>query len=387
MTVLPRILTIDPTGVSARLVRAAIDLTDQVVVQTDIPHSAAALAELSVNPYHLVVCAVRLYEDDIDGYALAQQIIPHLPNTAVVLIGENSDPDAQFDGNAIMIKRPLDPQHFFKVFQCALEGRDIRTALSSAGEATQPTQDLGPIPALDLAAVDKIIDELLRDVAPLSLVLATREGEVLLERGTDSRLDREQLAQAVLPAAQATIQVGHLARGKPSALSFYDGDQYDIFVLSIGYHHVLCLVFDGKGGSKLFGAVRNYAQRAALDVIALMGEGAFSLNHTNSAGHKGRKKPSRQPQVMDMAQESPAAVMHTPETDAPAATDVPATPRLQLEPLDNFDPALLDQLDGLNSADADALFDLDTLGEIAKGRDRNGGALTYEEAQRLGIVQ
>ncbi|MCL4248621.1 MAG: hypothetical protein KJ065_10795 [Anaerolineae bacterium] len=387
MTVLPRILTIDPTGVSSRLVRAAIDLTDQVVAQTDIPHSAAALAELSVNPYHLVVCAARLYEDDMDGYALAQQILPHLPETAVVLIGESSDPDVQFDGNALLIKRPLDPQQFFKVFQCALEGKDIRTALRSAGEPAQQNQDLGPIPTLDLAAVNKIIDDLLRDVAPLSLVLATRNGEVLLERGTDSRLDREQLAQAVLPAVQATIQVGHLARGKPSALSFYDGDQYDIFVLSIGYHHVLCLVFDGKGGSKLFGAVRNYAQRAALDVIALMGEGAFSLNHANPGGHKGRRKAARQAQVMDMAQESAAAVMPTPEIGVSSVADVPTAPRLQLEPVDNFDPTLLDQLDDLNSADADALFDLDTLGEIAKGRDRNGGALTYEEAQRLGIVQ
>ncbi|MBE0691294.1 MAG: hypothetical protein IH587_14340, partial [Anaerolineae bacterium] len=252
MTVLPRILTIDPTGVSARLVRAAIDLTDQVVIQTDVPHSAAALSELNLNPYQLVVCAVRLYGDEMDGYTLVQQIMPHLPDTGIVLIGEYGDADVEFDGNAIMVRRPLEPQHFFRVFQHALEGRDIRTAVNGSGAApAQQVQDAGNIPTLDLAAVSKIIGTLLRDVAPLSLILATRAGEVLLQRGTDTRLDGDLLAQAVLPATQSTIEVGHLTRGKGSALTFYDGDHYDIFALSIGYHHVLCLVFDGKGGSKL----------------------------------------------------------------------------------------------------------------------------------------
>lgn len=385
MTVLPRILTIDPTGVSARLVRAAIDLTDQVVIQTDVPHSTAALSELNLNPYQLVVCAVRLYEDEVDGYTFVQQIMPHLPETAIVLVGEDGDTEVEFDGNAVMFRRPLDPQVFFRVFQYALEGRDVRMAVNGHGPAqVAQIEDAGHIPTLDLAAVNTIIDVLLRDIAPLSLILATRAGEVLLHRGTDKRLDSEELARAVLPAAQSTIQVGHLTRGKGSSLSFYDGDYYDVFVLSVGYHHVLCLVFDGKGGSKLFGAVRSYAQRAAQDIIALMGEGAYNLNHTGV-----KKKNVRQSQVMDMVPEiEPAAVRAERIEDQLETAEVEAQPqRLQLEPLDNFDPSLLDQLDALDSSDADALFDLDTLAEIAKGPDQNGGALTYEEAQRLGIVQ
>ncbi|MCA9907588.1 MAG: hypothetical protein KC519_02990 [Anaerolineae bacterium] len=372
---------------SARLVRAAIDLTDQIVIQTDVPHSTAALSELNLNPYQLVVCAVRLYEDEVDGYAFVQQIMPHLPDTAIVLIGEDGDSDAEFDGNAVMMRRPLDPQQFFRVFQYALQGRDVRSALNGQSPAQAALlDDAGHIPVLDLAAVSKIIDVLLRDIAPLSLVLATRAGEVLLQRGTDKRLDGEQLAQAVLPATQSTIQVGHLTRGKGSSLSFYDGDHYDIFVLSIGYHHVLCLVFDGKGGSKLFGAVRSYAQRAAQDIIALMGEGAYNLNHTGV-----KKKNMRQSQVMDVVQEIEQAALlraeHIDDQLETAEVEAPAPQRLQLEPLDNFDPALLDQLDGMDSSDADALFDLDALAEIAKGPDHNGGELTYEEAQRLGIVQ
>ncbi|MBE0689306.1 MAG: hypothetical protein IH587_04195, partial [Anaerolineae bacterium] len=92
----------------------------------------------------------------------------------------------------------------------------------------------------------------------------------------------------------------------------------------------------------------------------------------------------------DMAQEIEPAVVRADHIDEQLETAevAPLPPqRLQLEPLDNFDPALLDQLDIVNSADADALFDLDTLGEIARGPDRSGGALSYEEAQRLGIVQ
>lgn len=40
-------------------------------------------------------------------------------------------------------------------------------------------------------------------------------------------------------------------------------------------------------------------------------------------------------------------------------------PRLQLEPIQNFDPAILDQLATLDTAEADALFDPDLLAEIA----------------------
>ena len=80
--------------------------------------------------------------------------------------------------------RLLDPQQFFRVFQYALQGRDVRSALNGQSPAQAALlDDAGHIPVLDLAAVSKIIDVLLRDIAPLSLVLATRAGEVLAFAG------------------------------------------------------------------------------------------------------------------------------------------------------------------------------------------------------------
>ncbi len=46
MAGIPRIITVDPTGVIARIVRSAVDLLDLSVIQIDVPTGSGALDEL-----------------------------------------------------------------------------------------------------------------------------------------------------------------------------------------------------------------------------------------------------------------------------------------------------------------------------------------------------
>jgi hypothetical protein len=384
MNAIPRILTVDPTGAASRLVRAVVELSDQLVIQTDVPSAEEALAELGRVPYQLVVTALRL-ENGVDGAGLIAHIHSELPELPAILIVEANEAEFALDGNVVVMQRPLDAQAFLRAVLHALDGRDMRhTQETHVGEV----HDMGSVPALDLAAVGKIIESLLRDVTPLRMMLATRTGEVLLERGNDQTINREEIAAALLPAIQSTIQMGGIVGGKITVMNFYDGDQYDIFMLAVGYHHFLCLIFEGANGAKQIGVVRSYAQRAAQDIVAMLGGQAYALNSSKprSSG-KARTKPVRATRAApDVVQEiAPIAVRG--ESFAATRETSPDTSRVQLEPIADFDPSLLDQLDALNHADADALFDMDSLAEFARSPGREPGLLSDDEARQLGIVQ
>lgn len=384
MSQLPRILTVDPTGAAARLVRAVIELSDAAFIQTDVPTSDEALAELSRASFDLLVTAYQL-ENDVDGIMLVTHVQAELPSLAAIVVADEDDPEFELYGNAIGFRRPLNAQHFVHALLNGVEGNDMHSTTEHPPVAMGI--DAGEIPPLDLGAVGKIIERLEGDISPLRLILASRAGEILLERGTDNRINRDEVTQALLPAIQSNIQMGALVGGKIAALNFYDGDRYDVFMLAVGYHHFLCLVFDGTNGAKQIGAVRSYAQRATLDIVALLGGQAYALPTPAAKGKKARSKSERIPRQAAPVAPQPEPVAVRADGFAAVLETQPELPRLQLDPIENFDPSLLDQLDALNMGDADALFDLDVLGEIARSPGRERGLLSDDEARQLGIVQ
>jgi CheY-like chemotaxis protein len=388
MSGIPRILAVDPIGALARLVHAVVDLSEETVIQTHVPNGVEALAELKRVPYTLVVSTVVL-DEEMDGFALCEQVQSVAPDASVILIGDEHTQEVELTGHAVLLRRPFDPHQFLRIFVNGLEGKDL---LAGADTTNAQPFEQHSIPALDLNATSKMIDALLRDVSPLKMLLVTRAGEVLLERGAEKRLNREQLAQALLPAVQSTIHMGSMVGGKITTLNFYDGDTYDIFVLSVGYHHFLCLVFDGKTGGKQIGAVRSYATRTTQDIAALLAGQEYMMPRTNGAGaHKRSRKarPVTGPLAPVASVEKPAepiAVRAAVFEALPEPEPEPA--RLQLEPIADLDLSLFDNLGSLNPDDADALFDLDniSLNDLPTvGRER--GLISGDEARRLDILK
>lgn len=394
MSHLPRILTLDPTGTTQRLVRAVVELSEQAIIQTDVPTTEAALAELERSAYDVVVSALELYSD-MDGMTLATQVQAALPETRFIVVG-GAEVESTFDERIVLLGRPLDPQVFLRVLIAAANGESMipRTHTTAT---TAALVDYGAVPTINLSGVASIIETLMADLSPLGLWLVTREGEVLLERGTDRQLDRDQVAQALLPAMTTNIQMGMIVGGKIANMNFYDGDRYDVFALGIGYHHFLCLIFDGKFGAKQLGAVRTYALRAAQDIIALLGAHAFAVQSAPNAGKRPRAgaKAARTTPVRAINEE----VTATP-TPALETTDVSSwnsangdqggggdegRERVMLDPIVDFDPSLLDQLNAFDAADADDLFDLDRIAEMAKDVGV-GNLVSGDDAFRRGFV-
>jgi hypothetical protein len=187
------------------------------------------------------------------------------------------------------------------------------------------------------------------------------------------------LTGVLLPTVNTTIEMSHLVGGRASALQIFEGESYIIYVLSVGYHHFVCLVFDGQVGGRQLGAVNRYGRRAAEDLIAIIGANALRI-----------ERPAKI--------EAPASVVEeVEEVIEPAAvraeewgeeTKPPEPEPLKLDPIENLDVNLFDekQLGTLDASAADDLFDPDKLAEIANETRRDRGPLSYDEARELGII-
>ena len=369
------------------MVRAAVDLFDRPVVQVDVPGSWEALDEIQRGGYNLVVTALHV-DKHMKGFELALRVSQLSPSTAVIILAEADaleelDDETTAESPFVYMRRPVDVGHFIQVVHAALHGEDVFKVSPPATHLAPITLDeLGPVPTLDPKATDVIVDTLMRDVGARTIVLSNRGGDTLLERGAIGAIDRTQLTQALLPMVRTTIAMGSLVGGHIATLQYFDGDNFDVFVLSVGYHHFLSLIFDGQAGARQFGSVTRFGRRAAEDLKALLGSAAYKLEPPPLLEPE---PPVAEPEETPEEVVEPIAV----KAETWEADDTPLPepePEPAVEPIGNFDISIFDGLAALDNQAADDLFNPERLAEIANESRRGRGPLTYEEARELGIV-
>jgi hypothetical protein len=317
------------------------------------------------------------------------------PDTAIIVLGDGSDPD-EFDEETlrespyVYLRRPVDTQKFLRLINAGLDGVNLKTVLAApaaSAPAPVPGASMGSVPVVDLAAAQSIIDRLLIDIGSMALILATRTGDVLIERGAVGYVNREKLANALTPALLTSIDVKDLVGGQLYTLQFYDGDQYDLFVMSVGLHHFLCAVFDGQSGSRQFGVVNRFGRRAVEDLVALIGVSAFTVDKVAAPRPAG--EPTRRTRPVPRVRETGEELEALQRSILGEATPPPPAP----EPVAAAEPisADIDELAALFSGDLKAesgedLFDLDSLGEMVNQNLQNQkGKLGWDEAKKIGL--
>lgn len=390
MVSLPRVITVDPSGDAARYVRAAVELAERPIIQVDVPSGEEAIAELNRGGYQLLVSSLTL-DNGTNGIDLAQIARQVNPQSAVILIDgdgalEPQDEAALHDARIVLFRRPFDAQQFVRVVSAGIEGRDVFKAYAPPVAAVNGNDNLdhGAIPPLDLKAAGQMIDALLTDIGALAIVLASRKGELLLERGAVGYMDRDQLAAILAPMVNTVIDMRQVVGGQQIAsLQFYDGETYDVFVLSVGLHYFMCLIFDGQVGSRQFGAVNRFGRRTAEDLIQLLGASAFNL-HRPAPSENGNQRHALNESEPQAEEEPIEPLVERAEIwGEPAATPEPEP--IRLEPIADFDPSIFDSAT-VDPGLADELFDPDRLAEIANQTRRERGPLSYDEARELGII-
>lgn len=405
MTPFPRILTVDPAGSAAELVRAALRLVERPAIQVNVPGGIEAFDEVEHGRFRLLITAHDL-GGELDGLELARHVRQRQPETNIVLLAGPQDALDhvelelnQESGAFVVLRQPIDAHQLLRIIVAALEGRDVLLAAYTASRgASEPQGAAPPVPGLDPGAASRILDSALTDVGAMAVVLSSRAGEVLLERGAVGYLDREQLTLALMPTVNATIDMARLIGGRPAALLYYDGEHYDVFVLSVGLHHFLILVFDGQSGLRSYGAVNRYGRRASEDLIALIGASAliFEAAPPEPATVEAEPVPALEPEAAPEAL-APAELPPAPAPSRKRKTSIRqavATPPLEpeVEPVSDFDSSILlslfnaDDLQALEDHALGDLFNPERLAEIASETRHENGPLSYEEARELGLI-
>lgn len=394
MPSLPRIITVDVSGTIARIVRAAADLTDRPVRILDVPSGPEALEELQHGGCDLVVTAWELYDDRMRGLQLAIQVAQTAPGTGIIILGDVDDPDptdelVSEESPFIYMRRPVDIHQFVRVLMAGLDGEEMRAALQApvTGGVENPA-NFGPVPSMDLKKAQAICDSLQRDLNAMAIVLASREGEVLLSRGQTGALNAEKMTSALLPMIMTTIHMKEMVGGQASSLQYYDGQDFDVFVLSAGLHHFLCIVFDGEQGARQFGAVNRFGRRASEDLIGLLGANAFIIQPPTLVQEEAEKQPARtqprhRPKTVVVEDDVPLA-----RAQELAAPPVPEPEPVRLDPIPELDLSIFDGLGDLDENLEDDLFDPDKLAELVNQLDasKSDNKLSLEDAERIGLI-
>ncbi len=383
MPSLPRVITVDPTQNISRIIRSAVDLLGISIIQIDAPSGSDALEELRRGGANLIVTSWEL-DDEMQGLILALEVKQIAPDTGVLMLATEDDPetvDEETGGEQpfVYLRRPVDVHQLLRVFIAGLKNENIIEAAKAMDNSESNIVDHGPLPPLNLQNARTIIKQMLIDVGAMAIILSARNGEVLLEDGAPGYLDRELLTKALIPTVMTNINMSALVGGQSQTLHFYDGDDKDVFVLSVGLHHFMCVVYDGQAGGRQFGSITRYGRRAAQDLIALLGASAYMINEPEVSKPALPTPVSKRKAATNEVQKVELELAVKPETQVTEPEPV------KLDPIQNFDMGLFDQLGGLDSTDADDLFNIDRLAEMVNtGSGRK--EISFDEAIELGVL-
>jgi hypothetical protein len=224
------------------------------------------------------------------------------------------------------------------------------------------------------------------DLLAMSIILIDRAGNILLERGPSSNyIDRGALTNALMPSMRANIDMRDIVGGDATTLHFYDGDHRDVYTLSVGMHHMLCIAFDGEKGQREFGAVNRYGRKAAMDLIALLGAEAFFVRRDMPEETEETPLRRRATITTPVVEEEEAPLARAEGFEVESSGGDLEKIEMEAIPDEAFDPSFLDQLDELDTSQADELFDIDNVGEVVANL-KSQHTISETDAIQLGIL-
>lgn len=400
MASVPRILTVDPYGNISAQIRAAFELMDRYVTQIDVPNAEVALEEFKRGGIDAVIASWTL-GDKMQGWLLAGQLQQIDPTIAVILLGNYGDiemDDATREQSPyVYLRRPFDIPQLIRVLSAALDHGDIFEAIKTPVLAgVQSISDMGPVPSINVDRARDVLRELIRDLNPISVILSTREGEIVALEGTNmSDFPTEEISHVIMNSILANLDLRDYIGGNASAFQYFDGDVYDIYALSVGLHHFVLVVFEGSAGSRQLGAVSNYGRKRVEGLIGVLGANAWILQ-------RRAPEPEEDKEVMRRSQQRPQTVVEEEPVieleRAQITSEVPTVkvaeeefvsnlPQMEAISEDEFD---LNAIFGGNmEGSMEDMFSLDALGEIVQEEDSKkdaGPTISWDDAEKFGLL-
>jgi hypothetical protein len=262
----------------------------------------------------------------------------------------------------------------------------MSAAMQSQSEPTTTENNLGDVPKIDASAAKDVLEKLQRELNSMAIILADRTGASLFEVGTTQFIDRNELARSLVPMMQTNMGMRGIVGGQVNSIQFFDGDNYDVFVLSVGLHHFVSVVFEGEQGARQFGFVNRFGRKAVEDLIGIIGANAFFI--MPSAPPPQREElPKRQTITAKAVEVDQPLELARAEIDLFEEPIIPEPEAPLLEPIADLN---FDDLFGSDGMEIDeSLFDFDSLEEVIKDNDKQfrKGKLSWDDAKDLGVLK
>ncbi len=374
----PRIIIVDPQRRLYHLVRAAMELMERRPRLIETYSGEDALAELRAIPPDLLITSQTLHEAS-SGTTLALMAKREMAALPVIVIGEESDPELDEETLAQSpfqyLRRPIAPELFIRSLRIALDGPE-------AAPRDAAPEEIIPVPPLDYSSeIRKVLYDLMRNVNAMAIILADRNGRVLGYEGAAGYVDRDLFAAALAPGFGSIIKMLPALGDQPRVLKYYDAERSTIFGLSLGLHYFVIVVFDRNPPPAALGNVKRFGGAAINELLEIVGPVAFDPKPSTPALHPkpelGAKRKTRTQELR--------AVQAKISPDKPVIPADIAVPSSTKQPIPNFDPSVLDALDSVDLAQAEAMFDPDKLEESALAL-ASGNHLTFDDALMQGII-
>ncbi len=323
------------------MLRAAVRLLDSNFEVVDKPSAEEAMLEAQRGGFDLVIADVRL--PGINGLEMMRRLRRSRPEVQVIVMTGMSTPDIGAQARAL---------NAVALFEKPINMDELTAAvLQALGQAQR-----GAVPLPLMPNLAERLSDLRRDLGCLAVYLGDLDGHVVARAGDVGSFDIDQLLGHAEVAFSASLQASHLLGGLVSQnIFFFDGDEYDVYLVNVGQTYMLVMLFSGDIGARQMGQVLRYGRQCADDMLNAIAD----MLNSQSAGDAG---PVTEP------------------AQTPAAAPAPAP-----EPL----PALRDEkLDAaareLNQQELDAFWS-DAATQV-KAVESSGNALTFEQARKLGLV-
>lgn len=380
----PRIIIVEENQGIALLVRASLELLGRRPRLIECHTGEDAWDELHLRAPDLLITAQTLV-GEMDGPTLATTSKNEIAALPVIVLGAENDPeptekeveDAPFQ----YLRRPLVPELFIRALRFALDGPE------SIPMDDTPMDTLGPVPQIDIDRLRPIALRLMRDVNAMSYVIADRNGKVLAYDGMAGYVDRELLAAIVGPSIGSVARMVPFLGDAPRVLKYFDGDKFDVYVMAIGVHYLLSLVFDGVTGNRALGNVARFGRTSVDEMLGLIGDIAYKVQTLlpqetakMAAAAAGAQPAADEPRQKQRIRRTQEVTISKPELPPE-----PPPPMPTLDPITNFDPSVLDGLDSLDLSQADALFDPEQLASLASTIN-TGNRLSQADAEAQGLI-
>jgi CheY-like chemotaxis protein len=360
-----RVLLVDDDREVTRVLRSLIDSVDRTVQVVEAPSAEEAMLEARLTPFDLAVVDIRL--PGMDGLELMRRIRKTRPEAQVILITGNSTPRIEAEARQLnplaYLLKPIRPNEFAAALQKGL-GLKVMPAPVPEDAPAQPT-------------IADRLSSLRRDLGCLAVYLADLDGQIIARAGDVSSFNIDELVRHSEVAFSASLNACRLLGGLvPQNLHFFDGDDYDVYVLNVGQLYMLIVLFSGEMGARQMGQVMRYGRQCADDMMNVIAESAPAAEVTTEAMPVVTETivipiPDAEPIIVPGTGPLLSELLPPPE---------PAEPVIEIK-ADVLDAASK----SLTTADLDSFWD-EAATQTEGGEETKGNALSFEQAVKLGLV-